>query len=134
MKPSAIDTRTRGILWLTLFSTTGTLLCCALPILLVTLGLGGAVVALTSAFPLLITLTQHKVWIFALSGLMLLVSGWLLYRPGQECPANPVLSAACSRAMRWNRRIHGLSVVIWGVGFFAAYLALPLRVWLEGGR
>ncbi len=134
MKKPAIDTHPRGILWLTLFSATGTLLCCALPILLVTLGLGGAVVALTGAFPLLISLTQHKTWIFALSGLMLLASGWLLYRPGQACPADPVLGPACGRAMRWNRRIHGLSVTIWGVGFFAAYLALPLQIWLEGGQ
>ncbi|BAN69157.1 hypothetical protein [endosymbiont of unidentified scaly snail isolate Monju] len=132
MKEPAIDTRTRGVIWLTLFSTTGTLLCCALPILLVTLGLGGAVVALTGDFPFLIPLTQHKAWIFTLSGLMLLVSGCLLYRPGQECPTDPVLGTACSRAMRWNRRIHGVSVAIWGVGFVAAYLALPLRIWLEG--
>lgn len=123
--------REGGVTLLTLFTTTGTLLCCALPILLVTFGLGATVVAMTSAFPFLIVLTQHKVWIFAVSGLLLVVSGWLLYRPGRACPAEPGLARACSRAQRWNRRIYWLSVAIWLLGFSAAYLLLPLRMWLD---
>ncbi len=123
------DTRTLG--WLTLFASTGTLICCALPILLVTLGLGATVAALTSALPFLVVISQYKIWVFAFSGLMLALSGWLLYRPGRSCPVDPQLAALCNRAHAWNRRIYWASVVIWSVGFFAAYLALPLRVWLE---
>jgi len=117
--------------WLALFTSTGTLICCALPILLVTLGLGATVAALTSAFPFLIVLSQHKVWVFTLSGAMLGISGWPLYRTGRSCPGDPELGALCERAQVWNRRIYWSSVVIWGAGFFAAYLALPLRIWLE---
>ncbi|HXG29105.1 MAG TPA: hypothetical protein VNJ47_09710 [Nevskiales bacterium] len=116
--------------WLTLFTSTGTLICCALPILFVTLGLGAAVAAVTSAVPFLGTLALHKAWVFAGSGLMLLVSGWLLYRPGRTCPSDPELGRLCERAQRWNRRIHGVSAALWGIGFFAAYLALPIRIWL----
>ncbi|HEC21934.1 MAG TPA: hypothetical protein ENI95_03340 [Chloroflexi bacterium] len=114
----------------TLFTTTGTLICCALPIILVTLGLGTAVVAMTSAFPFLITLTKYKIWVFAFSGLMLAVSGWLMYRPGRACPTDERLGRACNTAQRWNRRIYWTSVTIWGIGFFAAYLLLPIRIWL----
>ncbi len=121
----------RGVTFFTLFTTTGTLLCCALPIILVTLGLGTTVVAMTSAFPFLITLTQHKIWIFAFSGLMLAVSGWLMFRPGRQCPADEELGRACNNAHKWNRRIYWTSVAIWGVGFFAAYLLLPIRIWLD---
>jgi len=117
--------------WLTLFTSTGTLVCCALPILLVSLGLGSTVAALTSGFPLLITLSEHKAWVFALSGGLLLLTGWLLYRPGRACPADRALNDLCGRAQRWNRRIYTSSLVIWGIGFFAAWLALPLRIWLE---
>ena len=117
--------------WLALFASTGTLVCCALPILLVTLGLGATVAALTSAFPFLIVLSQQKIWVFALSGAMLGISGWLLYRTGRSCPGDPELGALCERAQVWNRRIYWSSVAIWGAGFFAAYLALPLRIWLE---
>ncbi len=117
---------------LTLFASTGTLICCALPILLVTLGLGATVAAMTSAFPLLITLSRHKELVFLLSGLLLVVSGWLSYRPDRGCPADPESARACRRARSWNRRIYWTALTLWGIGFFAAFLALPLRKALEG--
>ena len=117
--------------WLTLFATTGTLICCALPIVLVTLGLGATVATLTSTFPFLITLSQHKIWVFTFSAAMLSVSDWLLYRPGRSCPSDPELAALCDSVNIWNRRIYWTSVAIWTIGFIAAYIALPLRIWLE---
>lgn len=120
-----------SVTWLALFASTGTLICCALPIILVTLGLGATVAALTSAFPFLITLSQHKVWVFAFSGVMLGAAGWLLYRSGRACPTAPKLGELCNKTRLWNRRIYWTSVCIWVIGFFAAYIALPLRIWLE---
>lgn len=116
-----------GVSWLTLFAASGTLVCCALPIVFVSLGFGATVAALTSGFPLLITLSHYKLWVFGFSGVMLLLSGWLLYRPG-ACPSEPRLARACQRTRRWNRRIYLLSALLWGIGFFAAFLALPLRM------
>jgi len=130
MRTDSSQFRQNAISWLTLFTSAGTLVCCALPILFVMLGLGTAVAAVTSALPFLVTLALHKAWVFAGSGLMLLVSGWLLYRPGRACPSDPELGRLCERADRWSRRIHRISAVLWGVGFFAAYLALPIRIWL----
>ncbi|HBP0276308.1 hypothetical protein ACNARA_15075 [Pseudomonas aeruginosa] len=132
MKTDSSQFRQNAVSWLTLFTSAGTLVCCALPIVFVMLGLGAAVAAVTSAVPLLVTLALHKAWVFAGSGLMLLVSGWLLYRPGRACPSDPELGRLCERADRWSRRIHGISAALWGVGFFAAYLALPIRIWLGG--
>ena len=120
-----------GLSWLTLFASGGTLICCAIPIVLVTLGLGATVAALSSSFPVLITISQHKVWVFSGSGALLLLSGWLMYRPGRACPADPELARVCARAQVWNRRIYWTSVIIWSAGFFAAYLVLPLRIWLD---
>ncbi len=114
--------------WLALFATTGTLVCCAIPIMLVTLGMGATVAALTSNFPLLITLSQYKTTVFTASGLLLGLSGWLLYRPGRACPTDPSLAEYCNRAQLWNRRLLWSSAIVWGIGFFAAYLALPLRL------
>lgn len=122
--------RESGISWLALFTSTGTPICCALPIALVTLGLGAAVVSLTSTFPFLIVLSQHKIWVFTFSAFMLAVSGWMLYRPGRACPTDPETGRLCDRAQIWNRRIYWTSVAIWGTGFFAAYVALPLKLWL----
>ncbi len=115
----------------TLFTTTGTLVCCAIPIIFVTLGLGATVAAMTSAFPFLIVLSQHKIWVFAFSGLMLVISGWLMYRPGRACPADQALGEACSTAHKWNKRVYWSSVILWGIGFTAAYVLLPVRIWLD---
>ena len=115
----------------TLFTTTGTLICCALPIIFVTLGMGASVAAMTSTFPFLITLSEYKIWVFLFSGLMLLVSGWLMFRSGRACPADDKLGRACSTAHKWNKRIYWSSAAIWSIGFFAAFLALPIRIWLD---
>lgn len=114
----------------TLFTTTGTLVCCAIPIILVTLGLGATVAAMTSAFPFLIVISQYKAWVFAFSGFMLVLSGWLMYRPGRACPTDKALGEACNTAHKWNKRIYWSSVIIWSIGFIAAYILLPVRMWL----
>lgn len=117
--------------WLALFASFGTLVCCALPLLLVTLGFGATVAALTSSIPWLISLSEHKEWIFLASGVLLLLAAWLVHRPGQSCPPDPALQRLCNRARTWNGRIFWLSVATWSIGFFAAYLALPVLLWLE---
>ena len=131
MNGETASSKQDGVAWATLFASTGTLVCCALPIILVTLGLGATVVAMTSMFPFLITLSLYKTWVFAFSGLMLTLSGWLLFRPARACPVDPKLELTCNLTQLWNRRIFWASVVIWGIGFFAAFLALPLRIWLD---
>lgn len=118
--------RDGSVTWLTFFTSTGTLICCALPIALVSLGFGAAVVSLTTALPFLIVLSQHKILVFGFSAAMLTLSGWLLYRPGRACPADPVLAAKCDAADRWNKRLLIASAIIWTIGFVAAYLSLPL--------
>jgi len=131
MTEITLPSKQTGLTWLTLFASVGTLICCALPVTLVTLGMGATVAALTSSFPLLITLSQHKIWIFLVSGGLLAVSGWLMYRPGRTCPTDPALARLCNRAQAWNRRVYWTSTLIWGAGFFAAYVALPVRIWLS---
>lgn len=128
---SASNLSQKSVTIFTLFSTTGTLVCCALPIIFVTLGLGTTVVAMTSTFPFLIVLSQHKLWVFAFSGLMLLVSGWLMFRPARACPVDAELARACNSAHKWNKRIYWSSVAIWTIGFIAAYVLLPIRIWLD---
>jgi len=118
--------------WLVLFTSSSTLICCALPIILVTLGLGAVSATLFETLPFLVTLTKYKLWMFLGSATMLALGGWALYRPGRYCPTDPILSAKCNAAHRWNKRIWRASVVIWGIGFFAAYLSLPLYELFSG--
>lgn len=113
--------------WLTLFVTSSTLLCCALPILLVSLGFGAAVASLNYAIPELVFLAEHKLWTLSFSALLLSFLAWVIWRPNQHCPADATLAAHCQTAKRWNKRIFWLSVSIWGIGFFFSVLLLPLR-------
>ena len=112
--------------WLVLFTSSSTLICCALPILLVTLGLGAVSATLFETLPFLVTLAKNKLWMFLGSAVMLALGGWALYRPGRYCPTDPDLKQKCETAHRWNKRIWWTSIVIWALGFFAAYLSLPL--------
>lgn len=119
--------RSRNWSWLLLFTTSGTLVCCAIPIMLVSLGLGATVASIASAAPWLIALSMHKAWVFAGSGFLIGLAAWAVFRPGRTCPADPELALACERSDRWNRRFIVLSSVLWVVGFGAAYI-LPWLV------
>jgi mercuric ion transport protein len=110
----------------------GTTVCCALPITLVSLGLGSVVASLVATAPWLIALSQHKAWVFLVAGLLLTANYWALYRargavcaPGGVCdPRRP--------AGRWLRRIFWGTAGLYGIALFAAYLLVPVSTLLEG--
>jgi hypothetical protein len=59
----------KALSFISLFTSFGTLICCALSVLLVSIGLGATVVAsLISSFPWLVTLSRHKEWVFLGAG------------------------------------------------------------------
>ncbi len=118
--------------WIVFFTSSSTLICCALPILLVSLGLGAVSATLFAGFPFLVTLAQHKTWMFLGSAVVLALTGWLLYRPGRACPTDPDLAEQCGRAHLWNLRFFWVAAAVWMVGVAAAYLALPIYLWLGG--
>ncbi len=119
--------------WVVLFTSSTTLVCCALPILLVSLGLGAVSASLFANLPILVTLAQYKGWMFTGSGAVMLLTAWLLFRSGRVCPSDPGLAQLCERAHRWNTRFYWASVFIWLLGFAAAYLALPIYLWFGDG-
>lgn len=113
--------------WLTLFVTSSTLLCCALPVLMVSLGFGAVMASLYYNVPTLLFLAKHKLWILSLSALLLLFLAWMIWRPNQTCPTEPVLATLCQKTKRWNRWVFWISVSIWFIGVFFSYLLLPIR-------
>lgn len=113
---------------LTLFSSFGTLLCCALPALLVSIGAGAAMAGIVGAMPQLVWISEHKIPLFVFAGFMLALSGISSYRNrNAPCPANPEQVKSCLRLRRWSRRIFYLSSLIYAIGFFFAFLASHLR-------
>ena len=112
--------------WIVLFTSTTTLVCCALPIMLVAVGMGAVSAALFSNLPFLGVLAANKVWLFSISAGLLLLAAWALFRPGRTCPTDPVLAKRCNSADRWNKRLLIASASIWAIGFVAAYLSVPM--------
>ena len=111
-----------------------TLLCCALPSLLVLLGLGATVASFLSAVPWLVTLSRHKNWVFAVSGTLIALSFlqmYLLPRRMGQIEACPPGNDACRRASRVSRIVLWFSAAIYACGFFVAYILGPILARLD---
>lgn len=116
----------RGGLWssaVSLFATSSTLVCCAIPALLVALGAGAALSSLVSVFPQVVWLSEHKEALFAVAGVALALAGALQWRMRvAPCPVDPALRDACVRTRVTSRRLYVVSVVIYLVGGWFAFV------------
>lgn len=101
--------------------------CCALPIILVTAGLGSVVASVVSMLPWLAWLSQYKGITFTVTALVLTYSWWRLRHTG--------LSGQCDiedgKRLKWQKRLLRLNTSIFLVAVFAAYALLPITLWLE---
>ena len=122
--------------YFSLFTSVGTLLCCALPSLLVLFGLGASVASMLSFMPWLVTLSRHKQWTFSISGVLIALTFVSMYYiaprfTAEQCsPDDP---AACEDASRISKGLLWVSAVIYAVGFFVAYGLGPTLTMLDGG-
>lgn len=133
MEEAVSPTGSRSALlgYLSLFTSFGTLLCCALPSLLVLVGLGATVASLLAAAPWLVTLSHHKNWVFLIAGVLISANFVYTYSlapqlraQGQACsPSSPT---GCDTANTMSRVILWISAVIYTIGVFSAYLLGPL--------
>ena len=128
--PRSFVGRLAGIL--ALFTSTGTLLCCALPASLAALAGGAAVSSLVSAVPWLILLSRHKGWIFLVSGILIALSGVLTFRPKGRIACLITGGHGCDDAGRFARWMFWLSAAVWSVGAFFSYAIVPILRALEG--
>ena len=120
---------------LSLFTSFSTLLCCASPALLVTLGLGVVMAGLASNLPFLATLTKYKELTLFLATGIIGFNFWMVYgKKGKDTscavPDNNQ-EPACETASRWSKIVLWISFVFLLIGAFMTYLALPLTVWLK---
>lgn len=118
--------------FLALFTSTGTLLCCALPSAIAAVAGGSAVVSFVSTFPWLVPLSRHKEWIFLIAGVMVLISGLLTYRPKGKVACSLTGGKGCAVAGRFTKAMFWTSSGIYAVGIFSAYVLLPV-IKLTGG-
>jgi hypothetical protein len=117
---------TRGGLWssvASLFATSSTLICCAIPAVLVALGAGAALSSLVSVFPQVVWLSEHKEGLFVFAGLAMVTAGWLQWRNRlAPCPIDLKLRDACLRTRRASQRVYLASVAFYLVGGWFAFV------------
>jgi hypothetical protein len=113
--------------FLSLFTSTGTLICCALPAMLVSLGAGAVMAGLIEAVPQITWLGKNKAAVFGVAGVLLALSGaWQWHARSLPCPADKAQAEACARARKVSWVVWGLSVAFYAVGFFFAFLAAAI--------
>ena len=128
-----LRSRSGALSYLSLFTSLGTLLCCALPSLLVLFGLGATVASVLSEAPWLVAMSHHKNWVFLVAGV--LISGNFAYvyaiaprlqaRTGACDPNDP---SVCQAASRFSRIVLWCSAILYLIGCFSAYLLGPILV------
>jgi mercuric ion transport protein len=122
--------RVRFLTILSLFTSTGTLICCALPALLITLGMGMTLASLTVSLPWLFSLSRYKGIVFIAAGILLGISFYLIFVRSKKIEACET-GSACDTAAKYSRSIFWMSVVIYLIGISTAYVYLPLKLYLS---
>ena len=108
---------------LSLFASSSTLVCCALPALLVALGAGAALSSLVSVFPQVVWLSEHKE-----GAVRIRRSGdggqWraAVAQPQRAVPHRPGAAASLPANAQSLRRVYGVSVVVYLIGGWFAFV------------
>src|SRR5580698_572742 len=123
--PLAPEQRARRVAlasYFSLFSSFSTLICCALPSILVLLGMGTTVASLLSAAPWLVSLSRHKIWTFSIAGTLIAASFVVTYAIAPRLQRGVVCEAddptTCGEVSKLSRILLWGSAVIWLGGFF----------------
>ena len=111
-----------------LIASTGTLLCCVLPAVMVALGAGAALAGLVGAVPELIWMSEHKGLVFGLAALLLAVAGFAIWRARRiPCPTDPALARACNRLRAASGALYVIAVLAFAAGATFAFV-LPYLI------
>ena len=113
----------RAANFFSLFASSSTLICCALPSLFVVLGAGASFASLLTSFPFLIVLSKYKVTISLIALATIALTGIVHYKTARlPCPADPELGRACLRLRKRARALYYVSVGIFVFATSFTYL------------
>ena len=113
----------RLLAFLSLFSSLSTLICCAIPAALVSLGLGATLASTLSSVPQLIWFSEHKELVFGFAGICLIITlVSRMFSQNLSCPVDPELARACTNARKISSAIFYLSLFLFLTGGFFAFI------------
>lgn len=107
-----------------LVTSFSTLLCCALPMILVSLGLGSVMAALLSNLPWLIWLSEHAIYLFIFTLIILLMSGYMIFWQQTFCEVDPNNIKQCKVKNRYAKLVWFLTLTIFIIGFIFKYVLI----------
>ena len=111
---------------MTLFISSSTLICCALPAIFVAVGAGATLASLINVFPQLIIISQYKVLISFITLIILLFAGVMIKKSeALPCPVDPNLRTICLKTRKNSKILYYLSVIIFASASVFTYL-VPL--------
>ena len=107
-----------------LLGSFGTIVCCLLPFVFVSLGFGTAFASIIGAFPQLTWLSEHKGWVFGIAGVVL-GAALIFHRQSRAmaCPTDPRLAEGCRTAKGWSSWVLGVAITLYLLGAFFAFVA-----------
>jgi len=112
---------------LSLFSSLSTLLCCALPALLVTFGMGAVLAGVISYMPWLSVVSEHKIIVFVIAGILLMIATYIQLQSGEDsCPVDVMQRQACARLKKISWIVLCFSIAVYLLGFFFAFVAVHI--------
>jgi hypothetical protein len=107
-----------------LLGSLGTLLCCALPALLVSVGAGAVMASLVTNLPQVVWLSEHKTPLFIFAAIMLALAGITTYLNRRApCPTDPNQAKSCRRVRRFAASVFFASLALYVIGFYFAFVA-----------
>ena len=113
----------RSANFISLFASSSTLICCALPSVFIVIGAGATFASIISIFPFLVVISKYKVSITLVSLLMLVFAGYINYRTYYlPCPADPELGRICLQTRKRSRSIYYFSVILFTFATIFTYL------------
>jgi hypothetical protein len=123
MRKAKLAIRETAAPTIALFTSLSTLICCTLPAVMITLGMGAALSSLTSNVPQLIWLSSHKPLVFGGSFLLLCAAWGVRYLTrNMPCPADPAQAKLCSRLRSFGGWVLYIGFGVWAVGAFSAFI------------
>ena len=83
--------------FLSIFTSTGTLFCCAIPAAIAAIAGGAAIGAYVSTFPWIIPLSKYKGVLFLVAGVLIVVNGLFTLRPQSKLVCSVTGGSGCVR-------------------------------------
>ena len=106
--------------YFSLFTSTSTLMCCALPSLLVALGAGGVLASVFARYPQIGFIAEYSSVVFTIAGVLIVTNVVIFFKKRNE-PCDIQKKIACTKAKKVQKYMLVASVIIYLIALFAKY-------------